>query len=244
MTHVRRDHPVARDLDASEYMVRGADAYRLVTDHLGSVRLVVNTATGSVVQRIDYDEFGVVANDTAPGLQPFGFAGGLYDADTKLVRFGARDYDAETGRWTAKDPIRWRGRQANLYVYVKNDPVNRSDPTGKGDFFECVVCPLRAGALAALCSAACVTQAGPTFCSICTGEARKALESCRCDEDPNPPPGHPAPAAGMCGGSPPPPPPNAACSCEGGVCACDPVLPSPPNAACSCEGGVCACDAM
>jgi hypothetical protein len=31
--------------DASDYMVKGADTYRLVTDHLGSVRLVVNTAT-------------------------------------------------------------------------------------------------------------------------------------------------------------------------------------------------------
>jgi hypothetical protein len=42
---------------------------------------------------IDYDEFGNVTNDTAPGTIPFGFAGGLYDKDTGLVRFGARDYD-------------------------------------------------------------------------------------------------------------------------------------------------------
>jgi RHS repeat-associated protein len=113
-----------------EYMVRGADTYRLVTDHLGSVRLVVNTATGNVVQRIDYDEFGVVANDNNPGFQPFGFAGGLYDADTKLVRFGARDYDAETGRWTAKDPIGFEGQQANIYAYAGNDPVDRADRNG------------------------------------------------------------------------------------------------------------------
>jgi RHS repeat-associated protein len=121
--------------DASEYMVRGADTYRLVTDHLGSVRLVVKVSDGSVAQRIDYDEFGVVANDTSPGLQPFGFAGGLYDADTGLVRFGARDYDAETGRWTAKDRILFWGRQTNLYRYVKNDPVNRRDPRGLADVF-------------------------------------------------------------------------------------------------------------
>jgi hypothetical protein len=29
----------------------------------------------------------------------------FYDTDTGLVRFGARDYDALTGRRTGKDPI-------------------------------------------------------------------------------------------------------------------------------------------
>jgi len=71
-----------------------------------------------------------VVSDTSPGFQPFGFAGGLYDPLTGLVRFGARDYDAETGRWTAKDPIRFDGGDGNLYAYVGNDPVNRVDPSG------------------------------------------------------------------------------------------------------------------
>ena len=53
------------------------------------------------MQEIDYDELGNVTNDTSPGLTPFGFAGGLYDKDTGLVRFGARDYDASVGRWTS-----------------------------------------------------------------------------------------------------------------------------------------------
>lgn len=113
-----------------EYMVKAGVTYRFITDHRGSVRLVVNAANGQIAQRIDYDEFGQVLADTAPGFQPFGFAGGLYDRDTGLVRFGARDYDAETGRWTAKDPILFQGRQANLYAYVNNDPVNRRDPEG------------------------------------------------------------------------------------------------------------------
>jgi RHS repeat-associated protein len=62
-------------------------------------------------------------------FQPFGFAGGLYDADTGLTRFGARDYDAQTGRWTTKDPIRFGGG-TNFYGYVLNDPVNLVDPAG------------------------------------------------------------------------------------------------------------------
>lgn len=114
-----------------DYMVRAGSTYRLVTDHLGSVRLVVDTATGTVVQRIDYDAFGRVELDTAPGFQPFGFAGGLYDPDTGLVRFGARDYDPKTGRWTAPDPLLFAAGDPNLYVYAGNDPVNRIVPTGR-----------------------------------------------------------------------------------------------------------------
>ena len=90
------------------YMVKDGTTYRIVSDHLGSVRLVINTATGEIAQRLDYSPFGKVTTDTNPGFQPFGFAGGLYDPDTELVRFGARDYDPETGRWTrggASDPL-------------------------------------------------------------------------------------------------------------------------------------------
>ena len=61
---------------------------------------------------------------------PFGFAGGLYDVDTKLTRFGYRDYDAYTGKWTAKDPIGFSGGDSNLYGYVLGDPVNWFDPEG------------------------------------------------------------------------------------------------------------------
>jgi YD repeat-containing protein len=65
--------------------------YRIIADHLGSVRLVVDATSGAIAQRIDYDEFGRVTQDTNPGFQPFGYAGGLYDPDTQLVHFGARD---------------------------------------------------------------------------------------------------------------------------------------------------------
>ncbi|MFQ5515845.1 MAG: RHS repeat-associated core domain-containing protein, partial [Myxococcota bacterium] len=53
----------------------------------------------------------------------------MYDPDTGLVRFGARDYDPEVGRWTAKDPIRFAGG-LNLYAYVGSEPINRIDPSG------------------------------------------------------------------------------------------------------------------
>lgn len=112
------------------YMLRGGRTYRLVTDAVGSVRLVVDTADGSIAQRIDYDAFGRAVSDSAPGFQPFGFAGGLWDRDTGLVRFGARDYDPRTGRWTRKDPA-WFADGTNLYAYAKGDPVNLVDVTGE-----------------------------------------------------------------------------------------------------------------
>ncbi len=114
-----------------EYIVKGAATYRVISDRLGSPRLVVSAADGTIAQRMDYDESGNVLADTNPGFQPVGFAGGLYDRDTKLVRFGARDYNAATGRWSAKDPIGFRGGDENLYGYVVNDPVNKVDLTGE-----------------------------------------------------------------------------------------------------------------
>jgi RHS repeat-associated protein len=113
-----------------DYIIKGGVTYRIISDHLGSVRLVVNVTTGAIAQRIDYDEFGQVLMDTSPGFQPFGFAGGLYDADTGLVRFGVRDYDPQTGRWTARDPILFDSGEANLYGYALNDPINFLDPRG------------------------------------------------------------------------------------------------------------------
>ncbi|WP_435106960.1 RHS repeat-associated core domain-containing protein, partial [Arhodomonas sp. AD133] len=62
------------------------------------------------------------------------FAGGLYDPDTGLVRFGARDYDPEVGRWTAKDPILFAAGSANIYAYVAGNPANVVDPSGLSGF--------------------------------------------------------------------------------------------------------------
>jgi RHS repeat-associated protein len=123
-----------------DYMIKGSVIYRIISDHLGSPRIVMDSATGEIAQRIDYDAWGRVVADSAPGFQPFGFAGGIHDIHTGLVRFGARDYDPEIGRWVTKDP---RGLAAgtNVYAYVGADPINRIDPEGLdwldsvGDFF-------------------------------------------------------------------------------------------------------------
>jgi RHS repeat-associated protein len=116
--------------NSPDYIYQGGVYHRVISDHLGSVRLVINMNTGAISQRIDYDEFGVVLADTNPGFQPFGFAGGLYDQHTKLLHFGAREYDAATGRWTSKDPVRFDGQDVNLYGYVYNNPLAYTDSSG------------------------------------------------------------------------------------------------------------------
>ena len=112
-----------------DYLIKAGVTYRILSDHLGSPRVVLESTTGLIVQRMDYDEFGNVLLDTNPGFQPFGFAGGLYDQHTGLVHFGSRDYDAQIGRWTTKDPVKLNGA-ANVFSYVDSDPINFVDLTG------------------------------------------------------------------------------------------------------------------
>ena len=48
-------------------MTKAGVTYQIITDYLGSPRLVVDVATGAIAQRMDYDEFGRVVSDTNPG---------------------------------------------------------------------------------------------------------------------------------------------------------------------------------
>ena len=113
-----------------DYMIYGGVNYKIISDYQGTVKMVVNSATGAVSELISYDVLGNVLSDSNAWLQPFGFAGGVYDQISQYVHFGARWYDASTGRWTSKDPIRFSGGDTNLYGYVLNDPVNFVDPQG------------------------------------------------------------------------------------------------------------------
>jgi len=95
-------------------MESGGVRYALVYDQVGTLKLVADGA-GNPVKIVEYDSFGNVISDSNPAVPvPFGFAGGLHDPDTGLIRFGYRDYDPQIGRWTAKDPILFDGGQIDL----------------------------------------------------------------------------------------------------------------------------------
>lgn len=117
---------------------RGGVRYLVGTDSVGSLRVIRN-ADGSTVKVVDYDPWGNVLGDSNPGFAvELGFAGGIRDGRTGWTRFGVRDYDPATGRFTSADPIRFDGGLAR-YGYANGDPVNMVDPAGTtsigGEFF-------------------------------------------------------------------------------------------------------------
>jgi RHS repeat-associated protein len=154
-----------------DLVIKGAKTFRLIVDQLGSPRMAVNVADATEIPyRVDYSAFGAPTwRGTGAALNPdfdwipFGFAGGLYDAATGLVRFGARDYDPGIGRWISKDPIRFDGGQANLYVYAGNDPINSADATGLS------ACTLGILGIVVSCGSAGGEIAGALAASVPTG---------------------------------------------------------------------------
>ncbi|WP_374073730.1 RHS repeat domain-containing protein [Bdellovibrio bacteriovorus] len=118
-------------INIPDYVATGGKEYRIISDQVGTPKLIVEAATGKIVESLNYDEFGVSFDGKHSAYLPFGFAGGVNDRDTGLVRFGARDYNPQTGRWTNRDPILFNGGDTNLYGYVLQDPINYIDPSGK-----------------------------------------------------------------------------------------------------------------
>jgi RHS repeat-associated protein len=98
---------------------KGTTVYATLTDHLGTVRDLVNTS-GQVVNHLVYDAFGNRRSETNPqgGAVPFspqvGFAGQWFDSATGLQYNHHRWYDAGTGRWVSEDPIGFAGRDGVL----------------------------------------------------------------------------------------------------------------------------------
>ncbi len=137
--HVVKQFIFGSKSNVPDLMLANGKEYRIISDQVGTPKFLVDTSSGKFVKRFNFDEFGVSRGDVEFEDQeeyesslnlPFGFAGGLADSSTGLVRFGARDYDPEVGRWLSKDPILFNGRQTNLYGYAFNNPITFIDPSG------------------------------------------------------------------------------------------------------------------
>jgi RHS repeat-associated protein len=96
----------------------------LHADRIGSIIATTNSS-GAVTNKNKYSAYG----ENAPAGTTFGFTGQRYDTDTGLYYFKRRYYSPVIGRFMQGDPVGYAGG-LNLYTYVRNDSLNRTDPLG------------------------------------------------------------------------------------------------------------------
>lgn len=109
-------------------------------DHLGSVS-VLTDETGQVIERQAYDPWGkrMFADgtpdpgDTLRSITEQGFTGHEHWDELGLINMGGRLYDPHIARFLSADPFvqdPGDGQMLNRYSYVRNNPLNATDPTG------------------------------------------------------------------------------------------------------------------
>ncbi|MCL2425568.1 MAG: DUF6531 domain-containing protein [Oscillospiraceae bacterium] len=103
----------------------------LLDEQGGPARLVHD---GGNIDAYSYDEFGNTLHGTTSMSQPFGFTGYQHDPIAGTWFAQSREYDAQTGRFTAKDLNRYMNQgkvqSLNLYNYCYGNPVRYVDPLG------------------------------------------------------------------------------------------------------------------
>jgi RHS repeat-associated protein len=107
-------------------------------DGHGNVRFLTNSA-GAITDTYTYDAFGMQIARTGTTPNVFQFSGEWLDSNLGLYYLRARYLNQATGRFWARDPVegvKCCGMSWNPYIYVKQNPVNAVDPTGKEEFFE------------------------------------------------------------------------------------------------------------
>jgi len=112
---------------------RPAEAFlAYLTDHLGSVRAVVN-ASGTIVETRDYDPFGGDIAHTGTFSVQHRFTGQPADDQAGgFYNYGARFYNAKWGRFVSPDDVvqGFDSDGLNPYAYVLNKPTSATDPDG------------------------------------------------------------------------------------------------------------------
>jgi RHS repeat-associated protein len=99
-------------------------------DNQGTPRDIVNSS-GTLVNHVEFTSFGTPTNGTSitAGFA-FGESGMRYDLLTQEYVTADRRYDPTTGRFESNDPSSFASGATNLSVYVGNNPMTHSDPSG------------------------------------------------------------------------------------------------------------------
>jgi RHS repeat-associated protein len=113
-------------------MIRpGEQIFYYHNDHLGTPQILTDE-TGMVSWKAVYAAFGETEVSIEMVENPFRFPGQYYDQETGLHYNWHRYYEPKTGRYLTSDPIGIDG-MINLFAYVQNNPINRSDKLGLFD---------------------------------------------------------------------------------------------------------------
>jgi RHS repeat-associated protein len=102
----------------------------LATDRQATATVAVDAATNSAKVR-RFKPFGETRGADPDWPTDRGFVDGT-DDNTGSTHLGAREYDAETGKFLSVDPLMdvANSQQVNGYSYANNNPTTLSDPTG------------------------------------------------------------------------------------------------------------------
>ncbi len=109
-----------------------------LSDHLGSSTKIISS-TGVVEEESDYTAFGTELPGSS-GTNRYKFTGKERDTESGLDFFEARYYGSNMGRFMSPDPMggHYEDPQTlNRYSYVRNNPINLTDPTGLDFWLQC-----------------------------------------------------------------------------------------------------------
>ena len=102
----------------------------LLSDHLGTVKDLANDA-GEVTNHRTYDSYGnLIEQNDASFDSRYSFTGREFDDESGLYYYRARYYSGAVGSFITQDPIGFDSGDKNIYRYVANSPLDRTDPLG------------------------------------------------------------------------------------------------------------------